>query len=97
MKTKKPFKSNLPPGPGPGRPKGLKNKLPLDLKKRVFAVWDQLEAEGKGLESEARKKPLWFYENFLKPMLPKNVDMTHNFDEPLIEIVRKLRAEKNAK
>ena len=80
--------------PGPGRPKGLKNKIPQDLKKRVLAVWEELEAKNKGLGAEADKDPRWFYENFLKPMLPKNVDLSHTFDEPLVDIVRKLRNEK---
>ena len=73
---------NVAGKPGPGRPKGSKDKIPQDLKKRVLAVWAQLEAEGKGLHEEAKKKPAWFYENFLKPMLPKNVDI--GSDGPIV-------------
>lgn len=58
-----------------GRAPGTPNKLPRDLKEKVLAIADALEAEGKGLEDCAREKPEWFYENFLKPMLPKNVDL----------------------
>ena len=83
---------NLTPG-GPGRPKGCKNKIPNDIKLRVLAVWEDLEKKNKGLGDVAKKDPRWFYENFLKPMLPKNVDLSHTFDEPLIDIVRKLRNE----
>lgn len=67
-------RKNMPPGPG--RPKGSKDKLPKDLKLRILAIADKLEAEGKGLEDEARKDPVWFYTNFLKPMLPKDVQVT---------------------
>ena len=71
-----------PPAAGKGRPKGAKNKLPIDIKKRVLEVWAKLEAEKKGLHDEAKKQPVWFYENFLKPMLPKNVDIKS--DSPII-------------
>ena len=79
--------------PGPGRPKGSTDKIPRALKERVLAVWEDLEKKKKGLGDEAEKDPKWFYENFIKPMLPKNVDLSLTFDEPLIDIVRKLRNE----
>lgn len=56
-----------------GRKKGTPNKFSRDLKEGVLAVWEKLEANGQGLEVEARKDPLWFYTNMLKPMLPKDV------------------------
>jgi hypothetical protein len=84
LKNKK--KSNLP-GPGPGRPKGLKNKLPIDLKKRILAVWDQLEESGKGLGTEAEKDPQWFYTNMVKPILPKDVKLDSDLNLT-IKIVR---------
>lgn len=58
-----------------GRPKGAKNKMPRDLVGKVLAIADKLEAEGKGLEDCAKQEPGWFYETFLKPLLPKNVDV----------------------
>jgi hypothetical protein len=64
-----------------GRPKGAKNKLPRDLVTRILAISDKLDSEGKGLEACAKENPQWFYENFLKPLLPKNVDV--NFDGEL--------------
>jgi hypothetical protein len=59
-----------------GRTKGTPNKLPRDIKTRVLAIAEKLEEEGKGLEDEARKDPNWFYTNFLKPMLPKDVSVS---------------------
>lgn len=59
-----------------GRPKGVGNKLPRDLKAKVLAICDHLEAQQKGLQEEAEKDPQWFYTNFVKPMLPKNVEIT---------------------
>ena len=59
-----------------GRPKGSKDKLPRAIKDRVLAVWDKLEQEEKGLYDEAHKDPQWFYGNFIKPMLPKDVNLT---------------------
>lgn len=59
--------------PGAGRPAGSKNKLPRDLKEKVLAICDHLETQNKGLQDEAEKDPQWFYTNFVKPMLPKDV------------------------
>jgi len=69
--------------PGAGRPIGAKNKLPRDLKARVMAVWEKLEAENKGLYDEAEKDPPWFYVNFIKPMLPKDVVLQGDEDNPI--------------
>lgn len=62
---------NIPPGPG--RPKGCKNKITANLKDRVVEVWQSLEKKNIGLNTQAEKDPRWFLENFLKPMLPKDV------------------------
>lgn len=56
-----------------GRPRGAKNKLPRTLVERVLEISASLEALGKGLQDIAEKNPKWFFENFLKPMIPKNV------------------------
>ena len=56
-----------------GRPRGAKNKLPRDLVDRVLEISANLEEQGKGLQDCAEKDPKWFFENFLKPMIPKNV------------------------
>lgn len=63
-------------GPGPGRPKGSKDKLPTELRARMIAIAEQLEAKGMGLDVEAEKDPRWFYETFIRPLLPKAVDAT---------------------
>ena len=56
-----------------GRPKGAKNKLPRDLVDRVLQISADLDVQGNGLQHCAEKDPKWFFENFLKPMIPKNV------------------------
>lgn len=78
---------------GPGRPKGSKDKLPREIKQRVIDVWDKLEKGGKSLHVEAKKDPKWFYQNFVKPMLPKDVVVAGDPEKPLegkwtIEIVK---------
>ena len=73
-----------------GRPKGSKDKITRDLKKRVLDVWDQLKADGKDLHDEAQQDPKWFYQNFVKPMLPKDVVLQGDSENPLItEIIVK--------
>lgn len=88
LKTKKKQKrpNNLP-GPGPGRPKGLKNKLPRDLKLKILAITDSLEEQGKGLEDMAVEEPKWFYENFVKPILPKDVKVDSDMNL-IVKIMR---------
>jgi hypothetical protein len=61
--------------PGPGRPKGLKNKFPTALKEKVLFAAAELERNGKSLSDEADKDPKWFWEHFVKPMLPKEVNV----------------------
>jgi hypothetical protein len=68
------FKKGLSGNPG-GRPRGAKNKLPRDLVDRVLEISANLEEQGKGLLDCAEKDPRWFFENFLKPMIPKNVSV----------------------
>jgi len=66
------FKKGLSGNPT-GRPRGARNKLPRNLVDRVLEVSANLEEQGKGLQDCAEKDPKWFFENFLKPMIPKNV------------------------
>jgi hypothetical protein len=58
-----------------GRPVGSKNRLPRDLVDQVLEISADLDREGKGLHACARKNPWWFYQNFVKPILPKNVNL----------------------
>lgn len=74
--TQRNSRSNLEPGkPGPGRPKGSLNRSTAFLRDLVLAVNDKLDEADKGLEYQALKNPEWFLEHFLKPMLPKNIDI----------------------
>ncbi len=58
-----------------GRPRGSKNKIPTNIVERILKVTAELEKRGKGLSACAQKDPLWFYSNFLKGLIPKNVDL----------------------
>jgi hypothetical protein len=78
---------------GPGRPKGCENKLPRDLKARVMAVWDELKEDGKDLADCAKSDPPWFYQNFVKPMLPKDVVLQGDKDSPLIMKIERVIVE----
>jgi hypothetical protein len=59
-----------------GKPPGTKNKFPSALKDKVLHACAILEAKGLDLASQAVKDPPWFYANFVKPMLPKEIDFT---------------------
>jgi hypothetical protein len=65
-----------------GRPKGARNKLPRDLAERIMRIADDLEARGKGLLGCAEQNPFWLYTTFMKPLIPKNVQL--NDPEPLV-------------
>ena len=69
-----------------GRKPGVTNKLPASIKDRVLDVWKNLEDAGKGLEVIANKQPDWFYQNFLKPMLPKDVNLFPNGENGSLNI-----------
>jgi hypothetical protein len=60
---------------GPGRPKGLKNKVSKDMKQRVLEAAERLDRENKSLADEALKDPKWFWDVFGKAMLPKDVNI----------------------
>ena len=95
-KTKnKPNPADRFPGPGPGRPKGSKDKIPRNLKDKILAIAEDLEKKGIGLNKQAEEDPKWFFEHFLKPMLPKDVKI--DADSKLtVEIVRFSDADKAA-
>jgi hypothetical protein len=57
-----------------GRPPGSQDKISRTVKERIIAVWDNLDAKGLSLEAEAEKDPQWFYGNFIKSLVPKEVD-----------------------
>ena len=61
--------------PGPGRPKGSKNKSPARIVDKIIEIDEQLELEGNGLLDCARLNPKWFYEKIFIKVLPKNIDL----------------------
>jgi hypothetical protein len=58
-----------------GRKKGTPNKLPRGLIERLVEIDNQLEESGKGLGVQAERDPKWYFENFCKPRIPKNVTL----------------------
>ena len=58
-----------------GRPRGAKNKVPRDLVERVLQISDDLDKQGRGLRKCAEENPFWFFQNFVKPLIPKNVSV----------------------
>jgi hypothetical protein len=84
-----PFKKGEIPNPT-GRPRGAKNKVPKDLVERVLQISADLDEQGKGLQHFAEKDPKWFFENFLKRIIPKNVSVARA--EPVTIEVRWVKA-----
>ena len=61
-----------------GRPKGSKDKISRTVKTRIIEVWNALEAKGESLEKHAEEDPKWFYREFVKGMIPKEVEADLN-------------------
>jgi hypothetical protein len=57
-----------------GRPKGSKNKLRSDLVQQILEIAEDLKKKGMGLAQEAEKNPKWFFEHFVKALIPKNIE-----------------------
>ena len=64
-----------PPNAGAGRPKGALNKVHKSILDNLAAIDLSLEETGKGLEALAKRDPTWYFENFYKPRIPKNVTL----------------------
>lgn len=60
--------------PGPGRPRGSRNKLPLEARAYVMEVAAQLEAEGRGMLEWARSNETDFWSKIYKAVVPREVD-----------------------
>jgi hypothetical protein len=69
-----PFKKGEISNPA-GRPIGAKNKVPRNLVERVLQISDDLDKQGRGLRKCAEENPFWFFQNFVKPLIPKNVSV----------------------
>ncbi len=58
---------------GPGRPKGMKNKVPTEIKARFVHVFETLNRNPKtSLESVAKADPRWFFD-LSRALIPKEV------------------------
>jgi len=73
-----------------GRPRGAKNKVPKDLVERVLQISDDLDKQGRGLWKCAEEDPFWFFQNFVRPLIPKNVSLAGT--EPVTIEVRWVKA-----
>jgi hypothetical protein len=69
-----------------GRPVGAKNRLPRDLVDRVLEISAYLDRQGKGLKECAEKDPFWFFTNFVKPIMPKNIGPEDSAQPVIIEV-----------
>ena len=66
-----------------GRPKGAKNKIKKNLVDQILQISEELDAKGKGLRDCAKQDPNWFFTNFLKGLIPKNVSITGEDGGPI--------------
>jgi hypothetical protein len=66
------FMGKIPPSKG--RPKGAKNKIQADLRKRILDVEVSLRAKGLGLGQWAAKNPDSFYTTLYAKVIPKEID-----------------------
>lgn len=62
--------------PGQGRPKGVKNKLTVDVVQNILNVAEHLASTGQSLQDRAKLNPDWYYEHFYKPLVPKNINLS---------------------
>jgi hypothetical protein len=99
-------KSNLPKEylekGGPGRPKGVPNKVTRCMKAQTWKVFEALEADPKtSLFEIAKKNPRWFHSVFSSRIIPKdlNVNLTlldawkQASDEEKLRLLEALKAE----
>ena len=70
--------------PGAGAKKGSKRAVTLSLKENMERIHQDLEKRKKGITVLANEDPKWFYVNFIKPMLPKDVVLGGDLDLNII-------------
>jgi len=82
----------LPPGPGPGRPKGSRNKLETDFLETLYANWQQ---NGSKAIQELRERDVAAYIKVVAGLLPKEskVDLALRSAETISEEHARLVAE----
>lgn len=98
-------KSNLPKEylekGGPGRPKGVPNKVTRCMKAQTWKVFEALDADPKtSLEEIAKKNSIWFYTVFNSKIIPKDLNVNFTLvdawekasDEEKIELIEKIKA-----
>ena len=73
-----------------GRPKGSKDKIPQGLKEKILFIAEDLDKRGIGLHDQAKEEPRWFFEHFLKGLIPKDIKLEHNISDDLRAEVFKL-------
>ena len=66
-----------------GRPKGAKGKLRKPLVDEIIEIAEELAQQGKGLRDCAKQNPDWFFVNFLKNLIPKNIEVTGSEGGPI--------------
>lgn len=71
-------KGTIPPAAGMGRIKGSKNKVSKHILEELDEIDGVLALEGKSLLDCARENPRWYYENFKKLRVPKNLQVEAN-------------------
>ncbi len=86
-------RKNLP-GPGPGRPKGVLNKLTADLKAALLAPFDP-----KKFKAWAEKKPDAYFTLIITKLLPKDLNfrLIKGLDDLTPEELAALAADMRAK
>ena len=57
-----------------GPKKGSKNVVTQSLKENILKISQDLNKKKKGLAALAEEDPKWFFTNFVKPMIPKEVE-----------------------
>ena len=84
--------------PGPGRPKGLKNKVTKDAKAHILEVFEHLQKSPEtSLRGVAKKRPDWFYDSIYKAIIPRemkadvNHDISGNLMELAVQVAQELR------
>ena len=76
-------KSNLPPGPGPGRPKGVPNKVNGLAKDAVARVFEEIGGVA-NMALWAKDNPTQFYQLYAK-LIPVQVDGAGENGEHLVD------------
>ena len=84
-------RGNLPPGPGPGRPKGMQNKTTVLAKAAIAEAADKLGG-AKRLVEWAQEDPLnerTFWGTIYPKLLPLQVDGPGENGEHLISLIER--------